>query len=45
MSSITIRDLDPRLKERLGIRAAEDGHSMEAEARSILRTALSGPRR
>jgi len=42
MSSITIRNLDPRIKERLRVRAAEHGHSMEAEARSILQTALSG---
>ncbi|MGH6794023.1 MAG: FitA-like ribbon-helix-helix domain-containing protein [Methylocella sp.] len=41
MSSITIRNLDPALKERLRVRAAEHGHSMEAEARRILKTALS----
>jgi plasmid stability protein len=44
-SSITIRNLDPSIKERLRVRAAEHGHSMEAEARRILRTALSGPGR
>jgi plasmid stability protein len=43
MSSITIRDLDPAIKERLRVRAAERGHSMEAEARGILRTALMTP--
>lgn len=42
MSSITIRNLDPSIKERLRVRAAEHGHSMEAEARRILQTALSG---
>jgi plasmid stability protein len=42
MSSITIRNLDPAIKERLRIRAAEHGHSMEAEARRILQTALTG---
>lgn len=42
MSSITIRKLDPAIKERLRVRAAEHGHSMEAEARRILQTALSG---
>ena len=42
MSSITIRNLDPTIKERLRVRAAEHGHSMEAEARRILQTALSG---
>ena len=41
MSSITIRKLDPALKERLRVRAAEHGHSMEEEARSILRNALT----
>ena len=45
MSSITIRNLDPSIKERLRIRAAEHGHSMEAEARRILQTALTGPGR
>ena len=40
MSSITIRNLDPSVKERLRVRAAEHGHSMEAEARDILQTAL-----
>ena len=42
MSSITIRNLDPALKERLRVRAAEHGHSMEAEARRILLTTLKG---
>lgn len=42
MASITIRKLDPSLKERLRVRAAEHGHSMEAEARQILQTALAG---
>ncbi len=39
-ASITIRNLDERLKERLRVRAAERGRSMEAEAREILRCAL-----
>jgi plasmid stability protein len=43
MSSITIRNLDPTLKERLRVRAAEHGHSMEAEVRRILQAALKGP--
>ena len=42
MSSITIRNLDPAVKERLRVRAAEHGHSMEAEARRILQTTLKG---
>ena len=41
MSSITIRNLDPAIKERLRVRAAERGHSMEAEARRILQSALN----
>ena len=43
MSSITIRNLDPKLKERLRVRAAEHGHSMEAEARRILQVVLPAP--
>ena len=40
-ASITIRNLDPALKERLRVRAAQHGQSMEAEARVILQTALA----
>jgi len=40
-ASITIRNLDPALKERLRIRAAQHGQSMEAEARRILQTVLA----
>lgn len=42
MASITIRNLDEELKERLRVRAAKCGHSMEEEARIILRQALGG---
>src|SRR5215472_17862192 len=45
MRSITIRNLDPAVKERLRIRAAQHGHSMEAEARSILQSTLKEPER
>jgi plasmid stability protein len=41
MASITIRGIDERLKARLRLQAAHHGHSMEEEAREILRTALS----
>lgn len=41
MASLTVRQLDPELKERLRVRAALHGHSMEAEARAILKTALN----
>jgi plasmid stability protein len=44
MASMTIRDIDDRLKAKLRLRAAHHGHSMEEEAREILRTALSTPR-
>ena len=41
MASITIRNLDDRLKSRLRVRAAQHGKSMEEEAREILRSALA----
>ena len=40
MASITIRNLDERVKTRLRVRAASHGRSMEEEARQILRTAV-----
>jgi len=43
MASITIRNLDDDLKRRLRVRAAENGRSMEAEMREILRHAVSPP--
>lgn len=41
MASMTIRNIDDRLKAKLRIQAARHGHSMEDEAREILRSALS----
>ena len=41
MATLTIRNLDDELKSRLRIRAARHDHSMEEEARSILRDVLS----
>ena len=41
MAAISIRDLDDRVRERLRIRAAANGRSMEAEARAILTEAVS----
>jgi plasmid stability protein len=41
MATLTIRNLDDELKSRLRIRAAQHDHSMEEEARSILRDVLS----
>jgi plasmid stability protein len=40
MASITIRNLDDAVKQRLRMRAAEHGRSMEEEARDILRRAV-----
>ncbi len=44
MATLMIRDLDEDVKARLRVQAAEHGRSMEAEARQILRAALSGRR-
>ena len=43
MAALTIRNLDPAIKERLRIRAAEHGHSMEAEARHVPRRSKRRP--
>jgi len=43
MATLTIRNLDEAVKARLRVRAARNGHSMEAEARDILRAALAEP--
>jgi len=40
MASITIRNLDNEVKSRLRVRAADNGRSMEEEARLILRDAV-----
>ena len=40
MASITIRNLDDDVKTRLRVRAADNGRSMEEEARLILRDAV-----
>ncbi len=42
MASITIRNLDDAVKERLRVRAAMHGRSMEEEVRLILRNAVDG---
>jgi antitoxin FitA len=41
MASITIRGLDPELKQKLRVRAARRGRSMEEEVRGILREAIA----
>lgn len=43
MAAVSIRDLDDRVKERLRVRAARHGRSMEAEMRAILTDAVSEP--
>jgi antitoxin FitA len=45
MATLTIRNLDAALKERLRVRAAQHGHSMEAEVRDILQETLNEPER
>lgn len=40
MTAITIRKLPPDVKQRLRMRAAANGRSMEAEAREILVSAI-----
>jgi len=44
MATLTIRNLEAGVKERLRVRAARHGRSMEAEARSILSEAVAGDR-
>ena len=40
MASITIRNLDDDIKQRLRVRAADPGRSMEGEARESLRRVM-----
>lgn len=40
MATITVRGLDEGLKQKLRVRAAENGRSMEQEVRTILFEAL-----
>ena len=42
MATLTIRNLEERVKKNLRLRAAIHGRSMEEEARRILRRALTG---
>lgn len=43
MASITIRQLPDETKRKLRLRAAQNGRSMEQEAREILSTELNKP--
>jgi plasmid stability protein len=40
LATLTIRNIEPELHRRLRVRAAENGRSMEAEVRQILRDAI-----
>ena len=42
VASLTIRNIDDELKERLRVRAAQQGHSMDEEARIILWRTVGG---
>jgi plasmid stability protein len=44
MGSLSVRKLDDETLERLRVRAAEHGVSMEEEARRILAKAVSAPK-
>ncbi|MGH9125276.1 MAG: FitA-like ribbon-helix-helix domain-containing protein [Acidimicrobiales bacterium] len=43
MAALSIRGIDDQVRERLRVRAARHGRSMEAEIRAILVAAVSEP--
>lgn len=43
MAALSVRDLDESVRERLRVRAARHGRSMEAEIRAILTDAVTPP--
>lgn len=43
VAAVSVRDLDESVRERLRIRAAQHGRSMEAEIRAILTDAVNRP--
>ena len=43
MATITVRGLDDDIRDKLRKRAADHGHSMEAEVRAILAAAVDRP--
>lgn len=43
MAAVSVRNLDDQVKERLRMRAAVHGRSMESEIRAILAEAVSVP--
>jgi plasmid stability protein len=40
VSTLTVRNIEPAIKEQLRVRAARNGRSMEAEMRAILAEAM-----
>lgn len=40
MSTLTVRNIEPVIKDKLRLMAAAHGHSMEEEVRIILRSAM-----
>jgi plasmid stability protein len=43
MATLTIRNLPDEVRDRLRVRAAQNGRSMEAEVRELLELALEAP--
>lgn len=43
MAAISVRDVDDEVRDRLRVRAAQNGRSMEAEIRAILADAVREP--
>lgn len=43
MAVVTIRNLDDEVRDKLRVRAAKHGRSMEAEVRAILTAAVESP--
>jgi len=43
MAALSIRNLDDQIKEKLRVRAARHGRSMESEVRAILSAAVGQP--
>ena len=43
MSTLTIRNIETEIKDKLRVAAAANGRSMEEEVRTILRSVLSQP--
>ena len=41
MSTLTVRNIEPEIKDKLRLMAAAHGRSMEEEVRSILRQAMT----